>query len=215
MSTCLVVMSGGQDSTTCLFLALRKYTRVQAVCFNYGQRHSLELTSARSICSLAGVPLQEVDISFLSSVGQSSLTRNGDSVFVRNRNAIFLTIAHGIAQNIGADVVMTGVCQGDFQGFSDCREDFIKSIESTLNLGYNSNIAIETPLMHKTKADTFELGEALGILHIILNDTLTCYNGVAVRHDWGMGCGDCNACLARRGGWECFIQQKHTATKWG
>ena len=214
MSRCLVVMSGGQDSTTCLFKALKEYDHVEAVSFNYKQKHAVELEKAKSICDNVPVKLTEVDISFLNFMGNSSLTGNGGSVLVCNRNALFLTIAHGMAQNIGADEVLAGMCQGDFSGFTDCRESFIKSLEDTLNMGYDSNVRFVTPLMHKTKAETFELADELGILDIILHSTHTCYEGVDDRsNDWGKGCGVCASCDVRRKGWESFIQQKLMVTK--
>lgn len=214
MKKCLVVISGGQDSTTCLFKALNEHDHVEAVCFNYGQKHKIELEKAKSICENVKVKLTEVDLTFLNSIGNSSLTGNGDSVFVCNRNALFLTIAHGIAQNIHAGTVVAGMCQGDFNGFTDCREDFIKSLACSLNMGYDSNVIFETPLMHKTKAEIFKMAEELGVLDVIVNDTHTCYEGVSEKSNvWGNGCGECAACKVRRNGWESFIQQKLMVTK--
>jgi len=201
MKKCLVVMSGGQDSTTCLFKALNEYGHVEAVCFDYGQKHKIELEKAKAICEKVGVKLKEIDIRFLTSMGRSSLTENGDDVFVCNRNALFLTIAHGVAQGIGAGVVIAGMCQGDFNWFPDCREGFIQSLEQTLNLGYNTNIKFVTPLMYKTKAGTFRLAKEMGILETILNDTHTCYEGSSLKHLWGRGCGECSACIVRKMGY--------------
>lgn len=209
MTTCVVIMSGGQDSTTCLAYALKKYGDVHAIAFDYSQKHKIELEKAASICKDWTVPLERIDVSFLNSLGNSSLTGNGDGVFVCNRNAMFLTIAHGVAQNEDARVVIGGMCQGDFSGFTDCREEFIKSLENSLNLGYASNISFEMPLMHKSKAETFKLAEELGILDKIIEDTHTCYNGdSSTKHAWGFGCGQCGSCKVRRKGWESFIQQK-------
>lgn len=211
MSKCLVIMSGGQDSTTCLFLAMKLYDDVEAVCFNYRQRHQVELDAAREICKSANVKLTEIDLGFLSEIGNSYLTSDRNSVFVCNRNAIFLTVAHGIAQNINATTVVGGMCQGDFSGFSDCRGDFIKSLEISLNMGYKTSIEFEMPLMHKSKAETFQIADELGVLDLIVNKTHTCYNGNHTnKHAWGHGCGYCPSCEVRRKGWESFIQQKHT-----
>ena len=214
MVECVVLMSGGQDSTTALVYAKNKHKKVLAVSFNYKQKHSIEIERARKICNSWGVELKEVDISFLNDIGNSALTGNGDSVFVCNRNAIMLTVAHGIAQNVGASVVVAGMCQGDFSGFTDCREDFIKSLEKSLNLGYHCEITFDTPLMYKSKADTFKLAEELGVLETIINDTITCYNGECqIKHEWGYGCNNCQSCGVRRKGWESFIQQKLTDMK--
>ena len=205
MVNCVVLMSGGQDSTTVLGYAVNKYINVLAVVFNYNQRHSIEISAAKRICSQLGISLEEVDLSFLSSVGNSSLTGNGESVFVCNRNAIFLTVAHGIAQNVGASVVVGGMCQGDFSGFTDCREVFIKSLENSLNIGYDCDVVFDMPLIHKSKKETFKLAEDLKILDIVLYDTVTCYNGdSSTKHDWGYGCNNCQSCKARREGWESF-----------
>ena len=209
MKGCVVLMSGGQDSTTSLAYAKNKYKEVIAAVFNYGQKHSIEIEKAKEICDMWNVELREIDISFLSELGNSLLTGNGDSVFVCNRNAIMLTIAHGIAQNVGATAVVAGMCQGDFSGFTDCRDIFIRSLEESLNLGYNCKVAFDTPLMHKSKADTFKLAEDLGVLETIVNGTITCYKGESsIKHEWGYGCNNCQSCEVRRKGWESFIQQK-------
>jgi len=210
--TAVVVLSGGQDSITCLYWAIKKFKKVLAINFNYGQRHSEESNYAWSICNAEGIPFKMIDISSMMEVTSSALLddtmditkRNAKGLpasFVPNRNQLFLTLAHSYAQLNGADHLVTGVCQTDYSGYPDCRHDFIKSFQSTTNLGSNERIEIHTPLMYLTKADTFCLAELLECLDVIIDDTLTCYNGNTEKNDWGMGCGECPACELRKKGY--------------
>lgn len=129
--------------------------------------------------------------------------------FVPNRNALFLTTAHAYAQKVGAEVLYTGVCQTDYSGYPDCREEFVNMLAETLNVGYLTNIVIETPLMYLTKADTFKLAEDFGFLQTVIEDSHTCYNGDRSKmHSWGRGCGECPACKLRAKGYEEFIAAK-------
>jgi 7-cyano-7-deazaguanine synthase len=216
MNKVVVIFSGGQDSTTCLFWALKRHDSVEAIFFNYGQSHLVELESARNICKRANVRLTEIDISFLNQIVDSALTSNGDvnklnekglpDSFVPNRNQLFITLAHAYAQKIGFNALVTGVCQTDYSGYPDCRKEFIKSIETSSNLGSDSKIEIITPLMYKTKADTFLLAEREGCLAEVVELSHTCYNGDRTTfHAWGYGCDKCPACTLRRKGYEEFL----------
>jgi 7-cyano-7-deazaguanine synthase len=224
MSKALVVLSGGQDSMTCLGVALQQFGvgNVEAISFNYGQRHEVELAAAEAICQEHGVPWRDVKIDFLSDLVTSALLESDTDIgaqhaykqdlpasFVPNRNALFLTIAHAVAQEIGADSIFAGMCQTDYSGYPDCRERFIQLLEKTLNIGYETKISIITPMMHLTKAQTFALAEEVDFLEVIINQSVTCYNGVLdIMNDWGMGCGKCPACKLRAKGWDEYIKTK-------
>ena len=217
MKRALVVFSGGQDSTTCLFWAKEKYDEVTAVSFLYGQNHKVELEMARNIANVANVNHMVIDISFFGKIVKSALTSEGDvnqqhtdhadlpASFVPNRNAMFLTIAHSIAQKIEAEAVVTGVGESDYSGYPDCRYAFIKSINESLNLGSETEIRIETPLMFLKKKEIWQLADSLGKLSVVRDQTLTCYNGVTTRNEWGMGCGECPSCKLRARGYDEFL----------
>lgn len=221
-NSAVVVLSGGQDSVTCLGLALRNFKTVHAVGFVYGQKHEVEIHCAKRICEEHGVPFTVFSIPALQSIGNSALirgTEQGDvsakhaqnanlpASFVPNRNALFLTTAHAYAQKVEADSLITGVCETDYSGYPDCRDEFIRSLEETLNLGYQTNIKIHTPLMWLNKAETFALAKAVDFLTVVLEDSHTCYNGDHnTNHEWGYGCGECPACKLRANGFEAFIQ---------
>lgn len=211
----VVVLSGGQDSMTCLALALARHEKVYACSFLYGQKHRTELIQAAKVADLWNVPHSLLDLSFFGMMVTSELTHDGGDTtqphaykpglpasFVPNRNALFLTLAHAQAQEMGAKYIYTGVCQTDYSGYPDCREEFIQAFEASLNIGYQTDIRILTPMMHQTKADTFELADSLGVLDIILEESHTCYNGDrTARHEWGFGCGNCPACEIRAKGY--------------
>lgn len=211
----VVVLSGGQDSVTCLGLAVQRHNRVIAVSFRYGQKHATELAQAALICERAGVEHIVVALDFLGSLVTSALTTpDGDvnqahaykpglpASFVPNRNALFLTVAHAVAQEHGAAYIYTGVCQTDYSGYPDCREVFIDQLALALNTGYETAIRILTPMMDLTKAETFALADELGILDEVIEDSHTCYNGEReTRHAWGYGCGRCPACVVRARGY--------------
>lgn len=216
----VVVLSGGQDSATCLAKAFDTHTEVHTVTFDYGQRHGAEeVRAADLIAGIVGVPKErryKVRVPFLENNVTSALTDSEQDVsdqhaykeglpasFVPARNALFLTMAHGIAQEVGARTIYTGVCQTDYSGYPDCREGFIGSLEFALNTGYESKIYIATPLMHLTKAETFALASEHQVLEMVLEHTRTCYNGDGkTRHDWGYGCDACPACELRKKGFE-------------
>lgn len=217
----LVVHSGGQDSTTCLAWALHTFGEVEAISFVYGQRHVTELVCAKAICREMGVKQKVVDLSFFGELSTSALTGGGSisgahpfntqlpASFVPNRNAMFLTIAHAWAQTIGAQHLVTGVCETDYSGYPDCRADFIAAITNTLNMGSASNLAVHAPLMRLNKAETFALADNLGALDTVVEMSHTCYEGDrAVRHAWGYGCGECPACVLRAKGWDEYQTSK-------
>lgn len=211
----VVVLSGGQDSVTCLGVAMARHEKVVAVSFRYGQKHATELAQAALICERHGVEHIVVALDFLGALVTSALTTpDGDTTqphaykpglpasFVPNRNALFLTVAHAVAQEYKAGHIYTGVCQTDYSGYPDCREGFIVALEEALNTGYETGIRIVTPIMHLTKAETFALADELGILDEVIEDSHTCYNGDREhRHAWGYGCGKCPACVVRERGY--------------
>ena len=212
----LVVLSGGQDSTTCLYWAKKHFGEVYAISFIYGQKHELEVELARRIASKAGVPFEVKNVSFISELSTGcSLTDNSipmdsdkpaDSVpntFVPGRNMFFLSIAAVYAREHDIMNIVTGVSQTDFSGYPDCRDSFIRSLNVTLNLAMDEQFVIHTPLMWIDKAETWKMADELGIFDIIRHETLTCYNGIP-----GDGCGHCPACKLRRQGLEEYLSQK-------
>lgn len=213
--TALVVFSGGQDSTTCLFWAKKHFKKVYALSFVYGQKHQQEVEIARAIAREADVEFEAMDVSFIGHLGRNSLTdptmvmdeeKPADScpnTFVPGRNLFFLSIAAVYAREHGINHLVTGVSQTDFSGYPDCRDSFIKSLNVTLNLAMEEQFVIHTPLMWIDKCQTWALADELGVLDLIRERTLTCYNGVP-----GDGCGHCPACKLRREGLEKYLEQK-------
>ena len=211
----VVVFSGGQDSTTCLLWALKNYKEVLAVSFDYGQRHKKELECAAEICDKLGVKQTVIDLKELNRLAPNSLTREDIKVdtdapevgtpnsFVEGRNMLFLTYAAIFAKGEGATDIITGVSQSDFSGYPDCRDIFIKSLNTTLNLAMEYEFDIITPLMWIDKESTWELADELGVFDIVRNETLTCYNGVM-----GDGCGDCPSCKLRKRGLERYLARR-------
>lgn len=204
---CVVVFSGGQDSTTILFKAKKEYKEVIAVSFNYGQKHSYELECAKEICKNHDVEHHILDMSLLNQLAPNALTRTDIEVpegevtgipntFVDGRNMIFLTFAAVFAKQRDINVILTGVSQSDFSGYPDCRDVFVKSLNTTLNLAMDYQFVVETPLMWLDKAETWNMAYELGVLDIVKNETLTCYNGIK-----GNGCGTCPACVLRKNGY--------------
>jgi 7-cyano-7-deazaguanine synthase len=205
---CVIVFSGGQDSTTLLFWAKKKFEEVIALSFNYGQKHELELQCAQDICKKHGVEHHILDMGLLSQLAPNALTRTDIEVdksspkeglpntFVDGRNMIFLTFASIFAKQRGINLIITGVSQSDFSGYPDCRDIFIKSLNTTLSLAMDYQFVVETPLMWLDKSETWKMAYDLGVLDIVKNETLTCYNGVI-----GNGCGECPACKLRKNGY--------------
>lgn len=218
----LVVYSGGQDSTTCLYQAIAVYgsENVSAVGFDYGQRHMLELEIAAAICRELQVPYTILKLPVLNDLAPNSLTRSDISVdtaeyqgnkpntFVAGRNHLFLSYAAILAMQLGIRDIITGVCQTDFSGYPDCRDSFVKSLNVTLNLAMDYDFNIITPLMWLDKKQTWALADELGCLDVIKEKTLTCYNGIP-----GDGCGTCPACALRRKGYEAYLKGKKDANR--
>ncbi|MGG3841913.1 7-cyano-7-deazaguanine synthase QueC [Anoxybacillus kestanbolensis] len=212
----VVVFSGGQDSTTCLFWAKKHFDEVEAVTFDYNQRHRLEIDVASSIAKELGVPHTVLDMSLLNQLAPNALTRSDiaieqkegqlPSTFVDGRNLLFLSFAAVLAKQKGARHLVTGVCETDFSGYPDCRDVFIKSLNVTLNLAMDYQFVIHTPLMWLNKAETWKLADELGALEFVRTKTLTCYNGIIAD-----GCGECPACVLRKRGLDQYTNEKKGA----
>jgi 7-cyano-7-deazaguanine synthase len=224
-TTALVLFSGGQDSATCLAHALDKYERVETIAFDYGQRHRIELDARLQVLQALRVQFPAwasklgddhlLDLSVLGQVSETSLTRDMEfrmeqsglpNTFVPGRNLLFLTLAAALAYRRGVEVIVTGVCETDFSGYPDCRDDTMKAMQLALSLGMDRRFLVETPLMWIDKAATWALAQRLGgnaLVDLIVEHTHTCYLGHRDhRHEWGYGCGTCPACELRLRGWE-------------
>lgn len=210
----VVVFSGGQDSTTCLFWAIKEFDEVIAVTFDYNQKHRAEIDCAISIAKELGVEHHILDMALLNQLAPNALTRdnieikmgeNGEppSTFVEGRNMLFLTFAGVLAKVKGARHIVTGVCETDFSGYPDCRDIFIKSLNVTLNLAMDYEFVVHTPLMWIDKTQTWEMADKFGKLDYIREKTLTCYNGII-----GDGCGKCPACILRKRGLDNYLESK-------
>lgn len=213
----VVVFSGGQDSTTCLIHALPLYDEVHCITFDYGQRHRAEIDAAQQLSKQLGATVHKVlDASLLNELAISSLTRDNipvptvnssgeslPSTFVPGRNILFLTLASIYAYQVQAECVITGVCETDFSGYPDCRDEFVKALNKALELGMDYKLRLETPLMWLNKAQTWALADYHHQLELIRQQTLTCYNGVL-----GSGCGDCDACNLRAKGLNEYLGNK-------
>ena len=210
----VVVFSGGQDSTTCLFWALKNFDEVIAVTFNYNQRHKLEIECAKNIAKELNVEHHVLDMELLNQLAPNALTRNDieitkgedgelPSTFVEGRNLLFLSFAGVLAKVKGAKHIITGVCETDFSGYPDCRDVFIKSLNVTLNLAMNYDFVIHTPLMWIDKAETWKMADEFGKLDFIRKKTLTCYNGII-----GDGCGECPSCILMKNGLNKYLSLK-------
>lgn len=216
----LVLLSGGQDSVTCLAWATSLFADVTAISFDYGQKHANELAQGERVADLLIAGDRHVfSTDIFTQLGDSALVTGGDTTqphahkmglpasYVPNRNAFMLTTAHALAQKLGINHIVMGVCETDYSGYPDCRTDFIHSMQEALNEGSESTIWIHTPLMFLDKAQTFHLAEELGALDLVLEDSRTCYNGdESTRAAWGYGCGECPACELREKGFDAFIE---------
>ena len=236
-TTALVLFSGGQDSTTCLAYALSKYQRVETVAFDYRQRHHIELDARLNVLrelrtrfSAWAAKLGEdhlLDLAVLGEVSDTSLTRDTSitmeasglpNSFVPGRNLLFLTLAAALAYRRGLQVIVTGVCETDFCGYPDCRDDTMKAMQLALSLGMDRRFLIETPLMWIDKAATWRMAHDLGtqadaqgggqaLVDLIVEHTHTCYLGErSQRHAWGYGCGGCPACDLRAKGFVAYCE---------
>ena len=219
----LVLFSGGQDSTTCLAWALGRFAEVETIGFDYGQRHRVELELRPGIrTALDALPLGAgrlgpdhlLPLPVLGAISDTALTRDvaigiGESglptTFVPGRNLVFLSLAAAVAYRRGCRHIVLGVCETDYSGYPDCRDDTVKAMQVAINLGLETRFVLHTPLMWRDKADTFALAHALGggdLVEIVLERTQTCYLGDrSIRHEWGYGCGICPACELRSEGW--------------
>lgn len=209
----VVVFSGGQDSTTCLLWALQQFEEVETVTFHYNQRHQEEIDVAKRIADKLGVKNHLLDMSLLNQLAPNALTRDDidieekegelPSTFVPGRNLVFLSFASILAYQIGARHIITGVCETDFSGYPDCRDEFVKSCNVTVNLAMEKPFVIHTPLMWLNKAETWKLADELNALDFVKNETLTCYNGII-----SDGCGECPACKLRKNGYDTYMEMK-------
>ena len=237
----LVLFSGGQDSSTCLAWALQRYERVETLAFDYRQRHHVELQARLTVLQELKVQFPQwaaklgedhlLDLAVLGQVSETSLTRDMafkmeasglPNTFVPGRNLLFLTLAAALAYRRDLEVIVTGVCETDFSGYPDCRDDTMKAMQLALSLGLDKRLLIETPLMWIDKRQTWALAETLGdasgvrgggkhFVDLIVEHTHTCYLGDREhRHAWGYGCGECPACSLRARGWEGYVQAATT-----
>lgn len=227
----LVIFSGGQDSTTCLGWALEKFEQVFTIGFHYGQRHNVEMDCRQTVRQKIGQDFpkwhghlkhdQVIEIGLFNEIGGTALTeeveismgKNGlPNTFVPGRNLIFLSAAAAYAYRQGIRHIVLGVCETDFSGYPDCRDDTIKAMQVALNLGMESRFVIHTPLMWIDKTETWAMAEQLGgepFVDLIRRHTHTCYLGDRTElHEWGYGCGECPACELRANGWKGFIKDR-------
>jgi 7-cyano-7-deazaguanine synthase len=233
LQSALVLFSGGQDSTTCLAWALDRFDRVETVGYAYGQRHAIELacrepllTGLRAIDASWAGKLGEyhtLEIPTLGAVSETALTRDVEiamgegglpNTFVPGRNLIFLTFAAALAYRRGIKHIVTGVCETDYSGYPDCRDDTIKALQVAINLGMERRFVLHTPLMWRDKAATWALAHDLGgdaLVDLIRTASHSCYLGVRnISHEWGFGCGQCPACRLRADGWNRYATAAST-----
>ena len=214
MTQALVVFSGGQDSTTCLFQAMQQYgaENVQAITFAYGQRHGIELERAASIAQELGIRQTVLDLSLITAITHNALTdaqaaietdaQGIPNTFVDGRNALFLLYAAIYAKSQNIRDIFIGVCETDFSGYPDCRQMFVQSMNVTLNLAMAYDFRLHTPLMYLTKKETWALADELGVLDYIRTRTHTCYLGV------DGGCHECPSCVLRERGLAEYLAEK-------
>ena len=223
----LVLFSGGQDSATCLAWALERFAKVETLGFDYGQRHRVELDCRAALTDVMrglkpewAARLGEdhlIDLAVLGQISETSLTRDSQiamqesglpNTFVPGRNLLFLTFAAAIAYRRGLRRIVAGVCETDYSGYPDCRDDTIKALQVAISLGMDRRIVLETPLMWIDKAATWQMAEGIGgqpLVDLILEDSHSCYLGDRTqRHAWGYGCGECPACNLRANGWAAY-----------
>lgn len=229
-ASALVLFSGGQDSSVCLAWALERYTHVETVGFDYGQRHSVELEARRTVRARIAEafpawaerlgPDHMLEMRGFGAVAQSALTAEREiemtdkglpSTFVPGRNLVFLTYAAALADRRGLNALVGGMCETDFSGYPDCRRDTLDAMQAALNLGMAQDFVIETPLMWLTKAQTWALSKSLGgepLVQLIVDESHTCYLGErGIQHSWGHGCGHCPACDLRAKGYRAWEAQ--------
>lgn len=221
----LVLFSGGQDSTVCLAWALARYAHVETIGFDYGQRHRIELDARKNVIASLRTQFPQwsaklgddhmIDLTVLGQLSDTALTRDAEiklqanglpNTFVPGRNLLFFQFAAALAYRRELSVIVGGMCETDFSGYPDCRDDTIKALQVAVSLGMGQRFTFETPLMWIDKAETWQLAQTLaghGLTEIVINDTHTCYHGVRdQKHAWGYGCGECPACDLRKKGYE-------------
>ncbi|MEI6160635.1 MAG: 7-cyano-7-deazaguanine synthase QueC [Roseococcus sp.] len=220
----LVLFSGGQDSATCLAWALDRFDTVETLGFDYRQRHVVELTCRAAL--RAGMasprlgPDHTLDLGVLGNLSETALTRDAEialrddglpNTFVPGRNLIFLTFAAALAYRRGLRHIVAGMCETDYSGYPDCRDDTIKALQAAINLSMNTRLVLHTPLMWRDKAETWRLAERLGgpaLVELIRVESHSCYKGErAILHPWGHGCGECPACDLRAKGWAAYAEK--------
>lgn len=223
----LVLFSGGQDSTTCLAWALSRYAKVETIGFDYGQRHAIELSVRPTLLQKLRALSPDwngklgddhmIDLSLIAKISDTALTQDVEiamqanglpNTFVPGRNLLFMTVAASVAYRRGLDVLVGGMCETDFSGYPDCRDDTMKALQVALNLGMATRLKLETPLMWIDKAATWDMAQTLGgtaLVELIREHTHTCYLGErGALHEWGYGCGTCPACELRARGYRQF-----------
>lgn len=229
-SKALVLFSGGQDSTTCLAWALERYAHVETIGFDYGQRHVIELECRKTVLERLrsrfphwAAKLGEdhmLDLAVLGQVSDTALIQDKaiafnksglPNTFVPGRNLLFFTFAAAVAYRRGLEVLVGGMCETDYSGYPDCRDNTLKSLQVAMSLGLDSPMVVETPLMWLDKAATWEMARKLGgqtLVELVQQDTHTCYKGDrSKQHNWGFGCGDCPACELRSKGYAAFAEK--------
>jgi 7-cyano-7-deazaguanine synthase len=232
--TALVLFSGGQDSTVCLAWALERFGRVETIGFDYGQRHAVELAVRPRIRARIAelFPAWKsrlgedhlIKLGALAEISDSALTREvaieiGASglptTFMPGRNLVFLSFAGAVAYRRGAKHLVAGMCETDYSGYPDCRDDTLKAMQLALSLGMDRRFVVHTPLMWIDKAETFALAQAIGgdaLLDLVLEETHSCYLGERTRrHEWGYGCGECPACKLRAAGFAKWTARRKAA----
>jgi 7-cyano-7-deazaguanine synthase len=232
----LVLFSGGQDSTTCLAWALERFATVETIGFDYGQRHRVELECRRAVLDRLRREFprwdrkladdQLIDLGVLGRLSDTALTgetaialtRSGlPNTFVPGRNLLFFTFAAAVGYRRNARHLVGGMCETDYSGYPDCRDDTLKALQATLSLGMDHRFVIHTPLMWRDKVATWEFALRLGgdaLVELVREETHSCYRGERVRrHPWGYGCGDCPACGLRRAGWEAFAARANAVPR--
>jgi 7-cyano-7-deazaguanine synthase len=229
----LVLFSGGQDSTTCLAWALARFRSVETIGFDYGQRHRIELACRERIVDRLrrefpawGAKLGPdhiLDLGVVGRISDTALTRDSaitfaasglPNTFVPGRNLLFFTFAAAIGYRRDLKHLVGGMCETDYSGYPDCRDDTLKALQATLTLGMDRRVVVHTPLMWRDKAQTWALAEDLGgdaLVELIREESHSCYHGDRSQlHEWGYGCGSCSACELRRNGWGAFVATKAT-----
>jgi 7-cyano-7-deazaguanine synthase len=220
MEKAIVLLSGGQDSATCLFWAKEKFSLVEALFIHYEQRHKIEYKSARKLCEAEKIFFHELSVPAFKEIGGTAMIEEKTitnpehgipNTFVPGRNILFLTLAAALGYQRESTHLVIGVNEADYSGYPDCRSDFIRQMEKTLSLGMDTKITIHTPLQFLDKAQIWALANQLGVLERIVKETHTCYVGDhSIMNEWGYGCGICPACKLRANGYYKFLERQNS-----